>query len=245
MVLLHGFLESSVMWNDYVAELSKSKRVICIDLPGHGNSDCFGYVHSMELMAECIKAVLDELNIRKCVMVGHSMGGYAALAFADMYPDNLRGLCLFFSTTREDSPEKKKRRDQAIRLVKQNHKSFIRAAIPQLFRPKNRIVFKEEIKQLKQEALKTPQQGIIAALQGMKNREDREIVIRFCPYEVLFVIGKYDPVLPYEELLEQAQYSERAKAELIPDIGHMGFIEKKEECLKTLKRFANHCYTSS
>lgn len=243
VVLLHGFLESSSMWDEYATRLSKSKRVITIDLPGHGQSDCFGYVHTMDFMAECVKTVLDELKIRKCVLIGHSMGGYVGLAFADMYPDYLKGLCLFFSTSREDSETKKLGRDQAIRLVKENHKSFIRKAIPQLFRPKNRVVYKEDINRLKNEALKTPQQGIIAALLGMKNRPDREIVIRFCPYNVLFVAGKYDQVLPYQDLIEQAKQSERAEFMLMEEIAHMGFIEAKEECYKALKRFSIQCFS--
>jgi len=242
LVLLHGFLESSPMWDAYTAALSKRFRVVTIDLPGHGQTDCFGYVHSMNLMAECVKAVLDHLHIRKAVFVGHSMGGYVSLAFADHFPDMLKGLCLFFSTARADTPEKKIGRDRSIALVKERHTTFIRQTIPRLFRHKNRTRFREAVNRLKQLGLQTPKQGIVAALEGMKHRPDREVIIRFAPYPVLYVIGKHDPVLPYADLIEQADQSERATYALLPESGHMGFIEEEETCLELIRQFSQRCY---
>src|ERR1035437_2147572 len=98
IVLLHGFLESLEIWEELSAKLSKRFRVIAIDLPGHGQTPVIGYIHSMELMAECVKAVMDSLDLRKYVVVGHSMGGYAALAFAELFPQRVAGLCIFHST---------------------------------------------------------------------------------------------------------------------------------------------------
>ncbi len=242
VVLLHGFLENRTMWSDFTPELSKGKRVVAIDLPGHGDSDCFGYIHSMELMAEAVMAVLDELKLRKVVLVGHSMGGYVALALAEINPDRIKGLCLFFSTAHADSPDRKAGRGQSIKLVKYNHKSFIRKAVPLLFRAKNRKLHRDAVNAVKKEALKTPKQGVIAALEGMKLRPDREVVLRFCPYPVHFVIGKYDPVLPYESLLAQADASEQATTTFLKECGHMGFIEAREESLKALKKFINQCF---
>ena len=86
IVLLHGFLENKNMWQKFVTDLSPKYRVITIDLLGHGESECLGYVHSMEDNADVVHAVLSELRIRKAIFVGHSMGGYVALAFAELYP---------------------------------------------------------------------------------------------------------------------------------------------------------------
>src|SRR5690606_33729582 len=90
VVLLHGFLENLHMWDSLKNELSRKYRVIAIDLLGHGKTDCLGYIHSMEDNADCVHAVLSELRIRKAVLAGHSMGGYIALAFAELYPDKDR-----------------------------------------------------------------------------------------------------------------------------------------------------------
>lgn len=235
VVLLHGFLENSNMWAPFVPELSKKHRVICIDLLGHGKTGCLGYVHTMELMAEAVQAVLKKLKIRRSFIIGHSMGGYVALAFAEKNPDALRGLCLMNSTAQADSDEKKQNRTRAIEAVKQNHKSFIRMAVTNLFRPKNRKLFSNEIKQLIQEAQQTPLQGIVAALEGMKIRQDREALLHFTPFKKMLIIGKKDPVLSYDSLIAQTENTE-VKVVEFPD-GHMSHIENKDILLQEIMRF--------
>jgi len=226
IVLLHGFLENVSMWKNLEQVLNTRYRVICIDLLGHGKSENLGYVHKMDEMAYVVKEVLDELNIRRSFFVGHSMGGYVSLAFAEMYPDNVKGLVLLNSTARADSDEKKVGRDRAIAVVKQNYKSFIRTSIPLLFRSKCRKIHSAEIAEVKKEALTTSQQGIIAALEGMKIRRDREVLLHFGPYPKLMIIGKKDPVLAYEDLKDQVNGSETEVVEL--DNGHMSLIEDRE-----------------
>src|SRR5690606_24365984 len=149
VVLLHGFLENSSVWDSVKASLVKRYRVISIDLLGHGKSGCIGYVHTMEQMAEAVKTVLQWLKLRRVSFIGHSMGGYVALAYAEAYPDEVKGLVLANSTARADSQERKDSRDRAIELVKKDHKTFVRMGISNLFRPKNRSIFAEEIKVLK------------------------------------------------------------------------------------------------
>ncbi len=239
VILLHGFLESSNMWLEYGIALAKGRKVIAIDLPGHGSSDSFGYMHTMELMADAVRAVLKEEKIRRPIIIGHSLGGYVALALAENYPDLPKGICMFFSTARADSDEKKRNRDRAIALVKRNYKSFIRATIPMLFRPKHRKLFRMRINQLKKQALTMNPRGISAALEGMKVRKDREVLLRFAPYPIHFVAGGKDPVIPLKHLEEQAQEGEHISLTVFPNIGHMGFIEAQEACLADIRRWIN------
>lgn len=235
LVLLHGFLENGTIWKDVKSFFTDKYRVVIIDLPGHGKTGCYGYVHTMEMMAETVEAVLTHLKIRKSVFIGHSMGGYVALAFAERFPDSVKGLVLLNSTARADSAERKKNRDRAIEAVKYNHKSFIRMAIANLFRPKNRKVFSEEIRELKKQALQTPLQGIVAALEGMKIRDDREVLLHFSPYKKMMIIGKKDPVLNYNDLIAQTRNSEVEVVEL-PD-GHMSYIENEAEFVEGVQVF--------
>lgn len=227
VVLLHGFLENKTMWDKYVSALSKNHRVITIDLLGHGETECLGYVHTMEDQADMIFAVLISLRIRKIVLVGHSMGGYVALAFAELYPDNVKGLFLLNSTSRADSDERKINRDRAIKAVKQNHTNFVRISISNLFSEDNREVLAKEIEKVKLQALKTPLQGIVASLEGMKIRKDREVLLHFAPYPIQLVLGKKDGVLIYYDTIDQI---EGTKVELttFPD-GHMSHIENEKE----------------
>lgn len=235
IVLLHGFLENQTMWNAFVPELSKKHRVITIDLLGHGETECLGYVHTMEDQADMVHYVLHELKIRKAVFIGHSMGGYVALAFAELYPDNVKGLFLLNSTSRADSDERKVNRDRAIVAVKQNYTNFVRMSIANLFSENNRERLAEQIEKVKLEALKTPLQGIVASLEGMKIRKDREVILHFAPYPMQLVLGKNDGVLNYDDNLDQI---ENTKVELttFPD-GHMSHIENQEELLKVFLSF--------
>ena len=235
VILLHGFLENSTMWEDFVTELSKKNRIICIDLLGHGNTGCLGYIHTMELMAEIIKHVLDQLKISYASLIGHSMGGYVALAFAENYPKMVKSVCLMNSTPNEDSKERKTNRERAIIAVKNNYKAFVRIAIVNLFRPKNRTIFSEKIKTIKEEALKTPVQGIIAALEGMKIRKDREKFFKNATFKKLMIISKKDPVLDYESLINQTKNT-NIRVAIFPD-GHMSHIENKSLFLQNIMNF--------
>jgi pimeloyl-ACP methyl ester carboxylesterase len=239
IVLLHGFLENSTMWDVYVAEFSKKYRVITIDLLGHGQTECLGYIHTMEDMADQVYAVLHELRIRKTIFVGHSMGGYVALAFAELYPDMVKGIVLENSTSRADSDERKLNRDRAIKAVKQNYSCFVSMSIANLFSEDNRERLAPEIETVREEALKTPLQGIVAALEGMKIRNDREVILHFAPYPILLILGKKDPVLNYEDNLEQVEGTE-VKVITYPD-GHMSPIENRKKLLKDLPEFFKSC----
>ncbi|SFD36784.1 Pimeloyl-ACP methyl ester carboxylesterase [Flavobacterium phragmitis] len=231
IVFLHGFLENKKMWNDYVDFFSNKYRVITIDLLGHGESDSLGYVHEMEDNANAVNEVLEHLKIEKATILGHSMGGYVGLAFAELYPQKIQKLVLLNSTSKEDSAEKKSNRTRAIKAVKQNYVSFVSLAIANLFSENNRTRLANEIEKVKTEALKTPLQGIIASLEGMKIRKDREWLLHENRFPVLLILGKKDPVLNYEDSLSQI---EDTTVELVSfEDGHMSQIENKE-ALKTV-----------
>ncbi|MBI9039755.1 alpha/beta fold hydrolase [Lutibacter sp.] len=235
IVLLHGFLENSTMWNEILPEIYKRYRIICIDLLGHGQSESHGYIHTMEEQAEMVKTVLDFLKLRKYIIVGHSMGGYIALAFAKLYEKNVRGLCLMNSTALPDTDEKKINRDRGISAVKQNHKTFVRIAIPMLFSEKNRTIFTSEISTVTNEALKLSPQGIIAALEGMKIREDLTSIYESAKFPIQMIIGKQDPALDYNSLIQQTKNTNVQVIEF-PD-GHMSHIENKEDLIATFLIF--------
>ena len=244
IVLLHGFLESLEVWfgNGFANELAKKYRVIAIDLPGHGKSECLGYVQKMDRMADVVKDVMDELRLRRYVIAGHSMGGYVALAFAEKYVDNLSGLCLFNSTARADSEEKKLDRERAIRIVKRNPVKYTNQLVLNLFALANQRYFKKEINWMRRMASKTKKQGIVACLEGMKIRPSREIILKFAQYPVLIIAGKRDNVVPYESLVEQAALPSDCRLVSLERTGHMGFIEMKKETLRKLIAFTGHCY---
>ena len=239
IVLLHGFLENSSMWNSVKSSLEKRNKVICIDLLGHGKSNCIGYVHSMELMAAAVETVLEHLKIRKSIVIGHSMGGYVALAFAEKNPTKIKGLCLMNSTSLADDDELKIRRERANKMVQNNFNNMVRMSFANLFSEKSRDSFKNEMQAALEEAMQTPIQGYIACQEGMKIRPNRINVLKNNDFKKLFVIGKKDPVLNYQKLTEEAK--ETNSEAVVFEEGHMSHIENKTELIIALQEFVKAC----
>lgn len=245
VVLLHGFLESKAMWKDFIPYFSNKFRVITMDLPGHGQSGQWAKVHTMEFMADTIKAVLDHESIHKATLIGHSMGGYVSLAFAQKYPKNIRALGLFHSQAASDSVEARKNRDRTIDIVQSDSRGFIKAFIPDLFAPENQERFAGEIGNLKMQAERTPVEGVVAALEGMKLRKDSLELLKSITVPVLFIAGKKDKRIPLEIILQQAALPHVSEISILGDAGHMGYIEEKDYCLKLVNSFIERSMCSN
>jgi pimeloyl-ACP methyl ester carboxylesterase len=242
IVLLHGFAESSKVWDSFRDQLSEFFRVIVIDLAGHGKSESLEPVHSMELQADVVYEVLKQCKVKKCIMVGHSMGGYITLAFASKYPDMLKGLCLFHSHPYPDSVEDRKNRSRTIKLVEQDKFGFVANFIPDLFPQGSRRKFSKEIKKLVERAKEIPKEGIIAALEGMKIRKNQSTLLKSINVPVLFIIGLKDPKAPLTRLWKMVSMPHQSECLILRNVGHMGYIEAPEEILSMIKGFARKAF---
>ncbi len=237
IVLLHGFLESQAVWNDFRDQLSKDFRIITIDLPGHGHTDVFGEIHTMEMMADLVRMILHTQNIDHAILVGHSMGGYVSLAFARNYPELLSGLVIFHSHAAADTEEAKMNRSRTIQIVEENRLGFIRNFIPDLFAPENIDKHFKSIEHLKEMAGNTPKEGIVAALKGMKERKDNTGLLSELDAPVLFISGKQDKRINTAQIMEQASLPKHAEVLLLDGVGHMGYIEAPGITLDTIRCF--------
>lgn len=235
VVLLHGFLENSSMWDDAVATLSKKNRVITIDLLGHGKTNCLGYIHTMTEMANTVHTVLKHLNLRRYFLIGHSMGGYVALDFAKRYTKNVKGLCLLNSTYEADDAERKQIRTRANKMVQNNFENVVRMSFANLFSNKSKQLFKAEFEIALNEALKTPLQGYIAAQEGMKLREDTSSFFANAPFLKTIILGKKDTILNHNNI---SQYAENHNIPMhLFSEGHMSYIENRDKFLHQLVCF--------
>lgn len=240
VVLLHGFLQNLTIWKNLESHLSKKYKVICIDLLGHGKTQNLGYLHTMHMQAKMVKAVLNHLRLRKYVLIGHSMGGYVTLSFANLFSKNLKGICLVNTTALPDSKEKVKNRNRAIKAIKQNHKTFIRVAIPLLFSEESKKKFNPEVKTVIKEALKITPQGIIAALEGIKIRKDKTPTYKEASYPIQIIASQQDTVLNFEAIKTEIKNS---NAKLITlNGGHMSIIENEKELINHLQLFIKSCF---
>ena len=242
LVLIHGFPESLEIWNEFSENLAKHFRVIAIDLPGFGETASIGYIHSMELMAECVKKLMDDLGYRKYVLCGHSMGGYVTLAFAELFEKNVSGISLFHSNAFADSDEKKKDRTRAIDLVKKDAKHFVNELVNKLFAESNKELFKNEIEEIRKICQSTKKEGIINALAGMRDRKDRQHILKSANYPIQFILGKQDVVMPFDALAKQVDLCKNPTLTVLEKSGHMGFIEEKEKAQKALLKFTRKAF---
>lgn len=241
VVLLHGYLENLRMWESIGNELSKMYQVVKIDLPGHGKSKVYGEIHTMEFMAEKVKEVLDELKVENPIVIGHSMGGYVTLAFAELFPEKLKGFILLNSTSLPDSEEKKDQRLKAVETAQRNFDALVKMSIPTLFAEKRREFLKEEMEFAKELARETQIEGVTAALLGMRERPDRTDVLLHFKGTKGLVMGKYDQAVNPEELKKIIpENSDILVTEL--EAAHMAHLEVPEHTLNFIFDFLSDAW---
>ncbi|MFC2106848.1 alpha/beta fold hydrolase [Bacteroidota bacterium] len=242
IVMLHGFMESMKIWDDMAKDLSKDYQIITLDLPGFGLSDSFDSIHTMEFMTDIVDRLLNFLEIKKCILVGHSMGGYIALSFAEKYAEKLNGLVIFHSQAKADTAEAKNNRERAIEVIASDKGRFILNFIPDLFAPDNVEKHRKKINSLIKHSEKFSKKGIIAAIEGMKNRDDKTHVLKNADVPILFILGKLDPRVPFQDVMKQVAMPKHSELLLLSDVGHMGFIEAESKCLRSIKSFADRIH---
>ncbi len=241
LVLLHGFTESSAIWNRFIRKLSNEFRVVAIDLPGFGRSDCLAEVHSMDLMAQVVKKVLLNRGIRQCVIAGHSMGGYVTLAFAHLYPRMLKGICIFHAHPFADTPEALRNRDRAIKVIKTNTFNFILQFIPTLFPNGTYDTYRKQIDKLIGEASGLSKEAILAAMIGMKERKCSVEIVKNLKIPVLYILGMKDTRVPMERAGEMIRLPKHSESLILQDVAHMGFYEAPRKTLRVLGDFSKRC----
>ena len=233
LVFLHGFMENSEIWKFLEPNLSANFKVIKIDLPGHGKSHNFAEIHSMEMMAKEVQKVISYLNLEKIHLLGHSMGGYVSLAFAEKFPESIESLTLFFSTTLADDEEKKQIRRRSIAVIDENFETFVNASIPNLFSNNEKDILEGKIELAKKIAKSTNKEGVKAAQLGMAERPDRTEILEKLEAKILIIAGKYDNAVKTENLLKALPDKTNIKTYVL-DCGHCGHWEKPTICAEII-----------
>ncbi|UYW00857.1 alpha/beta hydrolase [Flavobacterium agricola] len=233
IICLHGFLEHKTIFNFlFEDEAFNAYNLIAVDLLGHAETDAIGYVHTMENQAEMIMHLMQHLQIQKTSLIGHSMGGYVALAFLEMFPQHVTQLFLINSSAKADNDVKKANRARGIALVKKNAAVFIQMAIANLFDEQTKQKQEATINELKQIALANTTQGVIANMQGMLERKDRAFLLHNHD-NIYFIAGTNDNIIPIDEVREQLVGTKQPINEI--NGYHMLWLEQPEAIQKILK----------
>jgi pimeloyl-ACP methyl ester carboxylesterase len=244
VVLLHGFGEDERIWQQQTQYLAQYFRVIVPNIPGSGSSTLLKeQVASIEDYAICIHQLLENILLdsdTKITLLGHSMGGYIALAFAKLFPQKLNGFGLIHSTAFADSEEKKQVRLRGIEAIKQyGAYSFLKTTIPNLFA----TGFKQKFPQLVDELIEQSMQFTEAALEQyyfvMMNRTDTTDVLKQAQVPVLFVMGTEDIAAPIKDVLQQCCLPQQSHINILENVGHMGMMEATEVVNKSIKEFVD------
>lgn len=234
IVLIHGFLETSEIWESFAAELVKNAQVISIDLPGHGASELYEKPFTMCKYAEAVNAVLLNENIEKAIIVGHSMGGYAAMAFAENYPQRMSALCLFHSHPFADADDKLDSRNNMIKEFEQGRgEAIIQAHTKNLFATENTEKFDTIIRRNYESAMKMSPENIISSIETMRDRKDRASILKNLKQPFLLIHGEKDNFIS-SETAKKMQLPEKGRKLILKNSGHAGFIEEPQKSLEAL-----------
>lgn len=241
IVLLHGFCEDHNVWKDLLSLYKQKDLVKCIDLPGFGdNSIYYKQAETTVLMADFVNDEIMKLNLpegEKIILIGHSLGGYVTLAFAQKYPKLLAGVGLFHSSATPDSEERKANRMKTIEFVKANGaEAYHRVLMPGLFKDNTDPKVIESAIAMAKTA---KEEGIIAALLAMRNRQDRLDVLETFEKPILFIAGEKDSLIPKNIILDQAALCKTAMVEVLTDSAHMGMIEEPKMSAEILEKFVS------
>ena len=238
LVLLHGYLESRLIFREFASGLSQFVRVIAIDLPGHGLSELPAEPLTMNSMACAVRAVLNHEAVNRCFMAGHSMGGYVVFAFLEQYPEMISAYCLLHSTPFADTPEKQTMRDREIALVRAGkQKTLFTTNVPNGFATESlqplvhRVAFAVKV------ATQTPPEGIVAALEALKVRRNREELMQNSGKPLLVVLGRHDNYIAFENMKAVALATPRTTLAVLEHSGHNGFLEEPEALIGVIRTF--------
>jgi len=236
VVLLHGIGENSTIWNDYATTLTKEYNVI---LPEYAR---LSQLKTMEDYAEFVHDIVVEQGVEKCALIGHSMGGYIALAFAEKYPQMLSGFGLFHSTAFADSEEKKEARNKIIETIKKSGSAvFVRASTPTLYTEEFAKLHPEIIEKHIEHASQFPPEAFIAGMQAIRDRPDRRSVLKALRVPVMFIIGEKDKSISPADAKSQIMMPKFFSSSILDNVAHMGMVEEAEHCLAFLERFLLKC----
>lgn len=241
LILLHGFGESGTIWDDQIRVLAQVCRVIIPDLPGSGTSlPCQHHsFETLEDFAALLCALLDAEGIPNCTIIGHSMGGYIALAFADLYPNRLEGFGLFHSTALADSQPRREMRSKGMRFMNEHGASaFLREVIPGLYADTFRASSADMVHKHISETLSwaTPE-ALSGYYRAMMARPDRTRVLADFNGPVLMVLGALDKTVVLEETLPQTNLLKYGHVHILESVAHMGMREDPERSGEILKAF--------
>ncbi len=230
LVLLHGHGMDHTIWDELCPLLNESYTII------RPNISFLTSCHSMDDYADELYRLLTNAIVSSCTLIGHSMGGYIALAFAAKYPEMLEGLGLFHSSALADPDAKKHQRNQMIDLLRTHGtEAFVKHTTANLFGDRFKEVSPHKIREHSRRYGQLSSEALAVGMEAMRDRPDRTEVLRQLPFPVLFVIGMQDQLVPFEKVMEQVRLPRQGYPFILAEAGHMGMVERPDATARILQ----------
>ena len=238
VILIHGFPMNQHVWDSFQEKLSDKFHVITLDLPGFGKSEALASGFSVGAVADAVLNFIRDKQYTNAVLIGHSLGGYVALAMAEKDPGSIAGFCLFHSTALADSEEKKQSRSKVLGFIEnQGVHAFTSNFIAQLYADPQH----SSITKVKNLAVLSSAETVIGYTMAMRDRPDRTHVLEKFDRPILLLAGEKDQGIPVKTILDQANLNKNAEAIILPGVAHMGMFEAEATCLKKISAFIKKC----
>ena len=239
LVFLHGYCESSKIWEDLSRELSVEYRVICPDLPGFGKSPLPPSQFSLEQIGDLLVNWLKSMGIDECIVAGHSLGGYITLEILRKYPDFVRSIVLFNSSAFADGTDKKENRNKLIGFINEYGVApFLSTFVPSLFYPPTAHNFAAVIQQITEDGLSIAPEAVTHYAAAMRDRKDSTDLLEKYPEKILLLAGEHDQNVPLEKTRQMAKYLSENQVHIIPQSAHMSLYEQSHICYSAIRNFA-------
>jgi 3-oxoadipate enol-lactonase len=238
VVLIHGYPFNRSMWAEQLLELAINRRVITLDLRGHGDSSISAGVATMNQMAEDVCALMDANGIERATIGGLSMGGYVTLAFYHLFPDRVENLLLADTRAQADTEEgKAARAEQARKILVEGMAPIADMMLPKLLSPETVSKNPDVVKRVRDMILRTSPEGAVAALRAMAEREDHTELLSRIKVPTLIVVGAKDPITPVADSEKMHERIAGSKLVIIENASHVSNIEQPEQFNHAVKEF--------
>ncbi|WP_139925568.1 alpha/beta fold hydrolase [Hymenobacter sp. DG01] len=239
LVFLHGFLESNEIWDDFLQDFPAEFQTLRPNLPGYGPDPAPSPNYSLEAAADYVQTQLQAAGVHQALLVGHSMGGYVALAFAEKFPAQVAGLCLFHSSALPDSEEDRERRQRNREFLEQHGvAAFTEEFLKPQFSAAHRESMEHHVEMLQRIGAAVPLATALGSMDAMAHRPDRRQVLEKATYPVLFIAGKDDKAVPLAKTHEESLLPDYSTVLWLANVGHLGFLERPADTRKAIEGFA-------
>lgn len=243
IVFLHGFCDSSNIWKSLSEELSSEFRIICPDLPGFGKSPLPDSNFTLEEIGDELVAWLKSIGIDRCIVIGHSLGGYISLEILRKHHEFAAGIGLFNSSAFEDTADKKENRNKLIDFIqKHGVEPFLKTFVPSLFYPETAKKHQQTIDQISMEGMTIEPESVMKYAVAMRDRVDSTDLLHKFHDRIMLISGQYDQNVPLEKSMEMAKILDDVNVHIVKDSAHMSLFEQSALCYEAIRAFVRTVY---